>query len=83
MFEPPTWIYILACAHGKYYVGRTTTKDRVQMHFDGHGSAWTKIHKPYKQILFIKAISLTRTSMYLNIWKNTELKMSEVDAFLR
>ena len=54
MFEPPTWIYILACAHGKYYVGRTTTKDRIQMHFDGHGSAWTKIHKPYKQILFIK-----------------------------
>jgi len=24
------------------------------MHFDGHGSAWTKIHKPYKRILFIK-----------------------------
>ena len=54
MFEKPTWIYVLACAHGKYYVGRTTTKNRIQMHFDGNGSAWTKIHKPYKKLLIIK-----------------------------
>jgi len=54
MFEYTMWIYILACAHGKYYVGRTTTKDRIQMHFDGNGSAWTKIHKPYKKLLVVK-----------------------------
>ena len=48
------WIYILGCAHGKYYVGRTTTKDRIQAHFEGNGSAWTKIHKPYKKLLMIK-----------------------------
>ena len=47
------WIYILACAHGKYYVGRTTTKDRIQAHFDGNGSVWTKIHKPYKKLLVV------------------------------
>lgn len=54
MFEPTTWIYVLACAHGKYYVGRTTTKNRIQMHYNGNGSAWTKLHKPYKTLLTIK-----------------------------
>lgn len=54
MPEKQMWIYVLACAHGKYYVGRTTTKQRIQMHFDGNGSAWTKIHKPYKKLLMVK-----------------------------
>ena len=54
MSDTPVWIYVLACAHGKYYVGRTTTKDRIQMHFDGNGSAWTKMYKPYKKLLVVR-----------------------------
>lgn len=40
-------IYILQCQHGKYYVGRTTnSKKRIQEHFDGKGSFWTRLHPP-------------------------------------
>lgn len=28
----------------KYYVGQTTTSERLQAHFKGKGSAWTKLH---------------------------------------
>ena len=45
-FELPS-IYILLLAEGKYYVGRTNTLDmRLQAHFCGVGSEWTKKYTP-------------------------------------
>ena len=41
-------LYILRCHGGKYYVGKTNRYigDRLQEHFDGTGSAWTRLHSP-------------------------------------
>jgi cellular nucleic acid-binding protein len=44
------YIYVLKCAHNKYYVGKTNKKviKRFQEHTNGYGSEWTSIHKPCK-----------------------------------
>lgn len=41
-------IYVLQCAHDKYYVGKTEkdAKERMAEHVAGEGSAWTKLHTP-------------------------------------
>ena len=46
-------IYGLACAQGKYYVGRCDNRSRIDDHFRGMGAAWTKKYKPYRR-LFIE-----------------------------
>ena len=44
-------VYILQLAGGKYYVGYSRgVEKRVQEHFNGTGSEWTKIHKPLKVV---------------------------------
>lgn len=43
-------IYGLACAHGKYYVGRCGDASRIDDHFHGMGAAWTKKYKPYRRL---------------------------------
>lgn len=41
------FIYILRCAGNKYYVGRTVNiRRRLNEHFKGMGSRWTKLHQP-------------------------------------
>lgn len=47
-------IYGLACAHDKYYVGRTNSASRIDDHFEGNGAAWTRIHKPYKRLFSVQ-----------------------------
>ena len=50
-----TWIYILKCQNNKWYVGRTNdVKKRLQQHFDGEGSEWTRLHKPIDVVEKIK-----------------------------
>ena len=49
--EADCFIYILKCASKKYYVGRTQNPDfRLQNHFDGEGSAWTRKYEPRKVV---------------------------------
>lgn len=44
-------IYILKLENNKYYVGRTHNYERrINDHFTGKGSYWTRIHKPVKVI---------------------------------
>ena len=44
-------IYILQCENNKYYVGKTTNKDkRIIEHFTSKGSKWTQKYKPIKII---------------------------------
>lgn len=44
---PGNYIYILLLNNNKYYVGRTgNIRNRLDKHFNGDGSLWTKIHKP-------------------------------------
>src|SRR5271157_1126518 len=42
-------IYVLVCADGKFYVGKTDKEvpQRFQEHVAGDGSAWTKMHTPH------------------------------------
>lgn len=43
------YIYTLKLENNKYYVGETTNPQfRLENHFSGNGSAWTKTHKPIK-----------------------------------
>lgn len=42
-------VYILKCEDGKWYVGQTGQfEKRMDRHFSGKGSYWTKLHKPIK-----------------------------------
>jgi len=53
--EPPLeetcTIYVLRLQGGNYYIGRTRDSDaRIQAHFEGKGSYWTKKYPPVKVI---------------------------------
>jgi predicted GIY-YIG superfamily endonuclease len=56
-------IYTLALQHGCYYVGRTTVwayGKRMNAHWSGRGSEWTKLHLPVKPVsIEIVPIALT------------------------
>lgn len=44
-------VYILKLIGGKYYIGSSeNVEQRIQQHFDGNGSAWTKKYKPIKKV---------------------------------
>jgi len=45
---PHEWIYVIACEHSCFYVGRTRKNptERFEEHRRGQGSQWTKLHKP-------------------------------------
>lgn len=48
-------IYIIELENGKYYVGKTNyLQYRLDNHFSGDGSKWTKTYKPIKIIKTIK-----------------------------
>jgi len=42
-----TWVYILRCADGSYYTGRTEDPNhRLEQHQAGEGSQWTQRRLP-------------------------------------
>ena len=46
-----TLVYILQLEGDNYYVGFTTQRGypwRMQAHFNGEGSTWTRLHKPLR-----------------------------------
>lgn len=46
-----TWVYILRCADGSYYTGRTTDLDkRLEEHHPAEGSTWTKHRLPVELV---------------------------------
>jgi len=48
------YIYILQLEQGKYYIGKTANPEfRLDNHFHGNGSAWTKLYKPIKMVELI------------------------------
>lgn len=49
---PPLTVYVLKCARGKYYVGKTRRQldDRIEEHIDGDGSIWTSMYKPMEVV---------------------------------
>ncbi|MFT6909985.1 MAG: putative GIY-YIG superfamily endonuclease [Oleiphilaceae bacterium] len=68
-------IYTLELESGKYYVGQSKTpKKRINQHFSGNGSAWTKKFKPIK---IIKEIELNTNNWRaaLEVEKQLTLKL--------
>ena len=50
-----TSIYVLRLTGDNYYIGRSrNVMSRINKHFQGEGSAWTKFHKPIKIIEIIR-----------------------------
>jgi len=48
------YIYILQLEQNKYYIGKTANPEfRLDCHFHGNGSAWTKLYKPIKMVELI------------------------------
>jgi len=46
-----TNVYALKLEDGKYYIGKSDNlEQRIQSHFSGSGSAWTREHRPVKVI---------------------------------
>ena len=44
-------VYVLKLENDRYYVGKSISPDsRIQNHFKGKGSAWTRIHKPIQTL---------------------------------
>lgn len=51
MAEFASWLYVLECADGAFYVGRTSDlSQRFRQHWCGAGSAWTLAHPPVAAI---------------------------------
>lgn len=45
------YLYVLALNQGRYYVGTTTDiNKRIQQHFEGNGSSFTRIYHPQKVV---------------------------------
>lgn len=44
-----SWLYVIECEGGKYYVGITgNPRKRLGAHFGGTGAVWTTIHRPLR-----------------------------------
>jgi predicted GIY-YIG superfamily endonuclease len=74
-------LYVLALAHGKFYVGLSNRQNysRVQDHFLGRaGCAWTNLHPPLRVILLLPTAwstedeedALTLKIMHVHGWTN-------------
>jgi len=63
------FIYILKLQAGKYYVGKTTNPSfRLDKHFNGDGSAWTKKYAPINVIELIPDCDDYDEDKYTKIW---------------
>ena len=51
MTKTEFWVYILRCADGSYYTGRTSNlEERLAEHQSGEGSEWTKRRLPVELV---------------------------------
>jgi hypothetical protein len=63
------FIYILKLQSGKYYVGKTTNPSfRLDKHFNGDGSAWTRKYPPIKVMEVIPDCDIYDEDKYTKIW---------------
>lgn len=47
----PYYVYILLCKDGSYYTGHTKdVESRVELHKQGKGGRYTRMHKPEKLV---------------------------------
>jgi predicted GIY-YIG superfamily endonuclease len=55
------FVYILRCADGSLYVGHTTDlQQRVKVHNDGAGAAWTACRRPVELVYSERALDECR-----------------------
>jgi len=61
-----TNIYILKLTNNKYYIGYTNDiAKRINEHFEGNGSSFTKKYKPIQIIKIIKEIQVNNVDQYI------------------
>jgi hypothetical protein len=66
-----TNIYALELEQGKYYIGKTQHPDfRLNDHFSGNGSTWTKMYKPIKTLEIVNNCSPYDEDKYVFIYAN-------------
>ena len=67
--DPLTFLYVLACEHGMYYVGKTSNvRARYAAHAAGTGSTWTKAHKPLRLIECVPANTPTAEDALVKVY---------------
>ena len=50
----PYYVYIIRCKDGSYYTGHTKDfKKRFELHKNGYGSRYTRLHKP-EELVFVE-----------------------------
>jgi hypothetical protein len=64
-------IYVLKLQGGKYYIGKSQNhKNRIDEHFNGRGSEWTKLHKPEELIdTIVQNMNFTELGVTLQYMK--------------
>ncbi|HCL0440807.1 GIY-YIG nuclease family protein [Bacillus cereus] len=64
------FLYVLELENGNYYVGQTIedTEKRIEKHFKGKGSAWTRKHhaQAIKEIIDLGALTYTQAEKIEN-----------------
>lgn len=64
-------LYVLELTGGKYYVGQAKDPERrIRKHFNGSGSAWTRMHPPLRE--------MSRTDLGIIDYRAGELAENEV-----
>lgn len=54
------YVYILRCEDGSYYTGHTKNiEKRFELHKNGHGARYTRLHKPEEVVYVEKFESLS------------------------
>ena len=60
LLNKPQFVYVLACAQDKYYVGYSTKlHERLVRHFAGRGAVFTKRYKPQSVLMYRSVLSKT------------------------
>lgn len=79
------FIYVLQLEEGKYYVGKTTQPSfRIESHFHGSGSSWTKKYKPQTVLEMIpNCDSYDEDNIRFGTWKNMGFRMYVVEVFVK
>ena len=75
------WVYILKCADGSYYTGRTANIElRLAQHQNGQGSAWTRTRLPVRLAFSVELPD--EETAYIMEWKVKKWSRAKKEALI-